>query len=61
MRNDKSLINVAEEALSYAFQTGYEEANDGFKNVSIYFVETVLPEMTHLGTLDVMFERSIEK
>lgn len=43
---DKSLINVVEDALSYGFHIGHEEANDGLKNVSFYFVEIVLINIT---------------
>lgn len=38
---DKSLIGATENALPYAFQGGYEEANDELNNASFYFAETV--------------------
>lgn len=58
---DKSLIKVAEGALSFAFQAGLEEASEGFKNSSFYFADTVSTKMAHCGTLCDIFERSIDK
>lgn len=55
------LIKKAEDALSYAFQIGYKEAHEGFKNALFYFVETILTEMVQHGTLVNTIERNIEK
>lgn len=40
-QTDKSLVKAAEDALSYMFHIGYQETNNGWKNASFYFVETV--------------------
>lgn len=58
---NKPLIKVAEDAISYAFQAGYEEANEGLKKSPFYFVETILIGTVHWGTLDDMFKRSTKK
>lgn len=58
---DKSLIQVAEDALSYVFQAGFEESNESLKNASSYFTKTVLAQKAQRGILDNMLERRIEK
>lgn len=58
---DKSLFKAAEDALSYSFQIGYEEAIRGLKSFSLYFVETVLKEVSQRGALDDLFKENLEK
>lgn len=55
------ITKTAEDALSNAFQAGYESANEGSKNVSWHFIESVLTEMAHDGSSGDSFERSIER
>lgn len=47
--------------LSFAFQSGYDEAIDGIKIDLFYIVENVLSEISHRCTLEEEFERGIEK
>lgn len=58
---NKSPIKVVEDAFSYAFKIGYNNANDELKNASFYFFETFLTEMAHRGTFEEMSERGVEK
>lgn len=58
---DKPLIKDEEDALFNAFLNGFGEAGDGLKNASLYYVLKVLTEETHIGILDVMFQRIFEK
>lgn len=55
----QSLIKAAEDTISYAFQSFYNEARDGLKNASFYFGKNVPAELSHFGTLNGMFERII--
>lgn len=59
--DNKSLIDAAEDALSYTFRIGYEEANIGSTNSLFYFVAVVPTEMAQRGALHDLFERNLEK
>lgn len=58
---NKIFSKAAEDALSDAFQVGFESTRDGLENVSFRFVESVLTDMALKRALDDMFDRSIKK
>lgn len=58
---NKSFIEAEEDAFSSVFQIGYSEANDGFKNALLYFVEMILTKIAKRGALDDLLERNLEK
>lgn len=60
-RMSESLYMAAEEALSDAFQTGLDSANEGLKTSSYHFMEAVFIELMQKVSLDELFNRNIDR
>lgn len=55
----EAVPEAAEEALSYAYQIGFESANNELKTASLHFVECDLLEMAQNGAFDEVLDRTI--
>lgn len=52
---------ATEKALVDLLQTGFGAATDGVKTASYRFIENVLTEMAHQGSLNTFFERNFDR
>lgn len=58
---DQSSLKCAGDALSDAFQTGFESVHDGLKKTSLPFVESKLTDLALKGALESILNPNLEK
>lgn len=56
-----SITKAAKKTFSDMLQNGFEYCKDNLKNNSFVFIVHVLANSAHNGTLDDLFDRSIEQ
>lgn len=57
----KHLLKAAEDALLDVFRIGLESTNNGLRNASFHFVDSVLTDLGLKTALDDKLDRNIEK